>query len=106
MTMLIAGILLLILFILIAVSYSSSNSKAVWPPVLNNCPDYFKDVNGDGSSCINEFGLGCNINVTNPINFKDQYPSSCDKYTFCNSSCLTWDGITYGYGLNNPCASS
>ena len=104
MSMLIAGILLLILFILIAISYSHANSKAVWPPSLNNCPDYFTDLNGDGSNCINEFNLG--QDVANSINFKNKYPSSCDKYVFCNSHRLSWDGITYGYGKNAPCDSS
>ena len=103
-SMLVSGILLIVLFILIAISYSHASSKAVWPPLINNCPDYFKDVNGDGSNCINEFNLG--ENVPNSINFKDNYPTSCQKYTFCNSKLLTWDGITYGYGINPPCDSS
>lgn len=103
-SMLVAGILLLILFILIGISYSHVNSKAVWPPLINNCPDYFKDANGDGSNCINEFNLG--LDVAKSINFKDSYPNSCKKYTFCNSKLLTWDGITYGYGIKPPCDSS
>jgi hypothetical protein len=106
MSMLIAGILLLILFILIAISYSHANSKAVWPPILNNCPDYFKDVNGDGTKCYNEFGLGYDLSPSDFIDFKNKYPSSCDKYVFCNSHRLSWDGITYGYGKKAPCDSS
>ena len=103
-TMLVAGILLLILFILIAISFNHSNSQAVWPPLLNNCPDYFKDANGDGSNCINEFNLG--QDVANIIDFKNDYPDNCSKYTFCNTKLLSWDGITYGYGLTAPCDST
>jgi hypothetical protein len=106
-TMLVAGILLLILFVMIAISYNHANSKAVWPPIINNCPDYFKDINGDGSSCVNDFNLGINYNGVKEANytiFKNMSP--CDKYTYCNTNLLTWDGITYGYGLNNPCESS
>ena len=104
MSMLIAGILLLILFILIAISYSHANSKAVWPPILNNCPDYFKDVNGDGTKCYKEFRLGYDLSPSEFI--EDDYPSSCDKYSYCNQHQLTWDGITYGYGKINPCEPS
>jgi hypothetical protein len=102
--MLVAGILLIIIFILIAISYNNSNSKAEWPPLMNNCPDYFIDINGDGSSCYNSKSLG--KDVGNYIDFKDNYPTSCDKYTFCNTNLLTWDGITYGYGKKNPCDTS
>ena len=102
--MLIAGILLIILFVLIGISYNHANSKASWPPLISNCPDYFIDVNGDGTDCYNAKNLG--INVSNNINFKDDYPSSCDKYSYCNQHQLTWDGITYGYGKINPCEPS
>ena len=109
-TMLVAGILLLVLFVLITISYSHANSKAIWPPSINNCPDYFIDANGDGSSCINQFSLGIIpspfVPSQQPINFKGLYPSPCEKYTYCNENLLTWDGITYGYGLINPCDSS
>lgn len=100
---LIAVILLIILLILIAVTLSGSNSNAVWPPFTANCPDYFVDLNGDGSNCINTFNLG--TNVPNNVNFNN-FASACDKYNYCNTNLLTWDGITYGYGSNNPCDPS
>ena len=102
--MLIAGILLIILFILIGISYNHSNSQASWPPYVANCPDYFVDINGDGTLCYNAKQLGNPI--FNEINFTDDYPTMCDKYTYCNRNQLTWDGITYGYGKNNPCENS
>ena len=102
-SMLVAGILLFVLFVLIAISYNHSNSTAIWPPIINNCPDYFLDVNGDGSSCLNQFSLGT---AGTNIDFKNNNTSACQKFTYCNSNNLTWDGISYGYGLNNPCDSS
>ncbi len=102
--LLIAGILLIILFIIIIISFKNSSTQVIWPPITDNCPDYFTDINGDGSNCANTFDLGLNVGTN--INFKSNYPSACDKYTFCNSNLLTWDGITYGYGLNNPCETS
>jgi uncharacterized integral membrane protein len=102
--LLVAGILLVILFVVIIISFKNSNSQVIWPPITDNCPDYFTDINGDGSNCANTFDLGLNVGTN--INFKTNYPSACDKYTFCNTNLLTWDGITYGYGLNNPCQTS
>jgi hypothetical protein len=35
---------------------------AKWDPIVGNCPDYWADVNGDGSKCVNTHGLGtCNL---------------------------------------------
>jgi hypothetical protein len=99
--LIIAGFLLILIFLIIIISFKNSSSQVIWPPITDNCPDYFTDINGDGSNCANSFDLGLNVGTN--INFKTNYPSACDKYTFCNSNLLTWDGITYGYGLNNPC---
>jgi len=101
-TIKIAGFLLLVCIILLAcVLYFPSNSQ-VWPPVIPNCPDYFIDVSGNGTSCLNPKNLG---NVTNIPNFNvSPYigtNGNCQKYNWAISNNVTWDGITYG--VENPC---
>lgn len=100
----IACVLLVILFSIIAVSFNSSYSKAIWPPIIANCPDYWNDLNGDGTACVNVKGLGNNSSVTSKTQQVDftNY-SSCNKYNYCNTNEITWDGISYGYGLTAPC---
>ena len=102
-TLKIAGIVLLIFIILLAVIlYFPSNSQ-VWPPIIPNCPDYFQDVNGDGSLCINAYDLGSpkvgseNFSVAPYIGTN----GNCEKYNWATAHQLTWDGITYG--VQNPC---
>ena len=103
-TIIVAGILLLVCIILLALLLylpSTSNTQ-VWPPVIPNCPDYFIDVSGNGSSCLNPKNLG---NVSNIPNFNvSPYigtNGNCQKYNWATSNNLTWDGITYG--VQNPC---
>ena len=99
MTLIIAGILLLICIIVIVLIFLFPNTKQVWPPTIANCPDYFEDVNGDGSYCTNKLPYG---KCEGPLNFTNG--NSCDKYTTATNCEITWDGITYG--VKNPCTNN
>jgi hypothetical protein len=103
-TIKIAGIVLLICIILLAlVLYFPSNSQ-VWPPIIPNCPDYFIDSTGTGSKCLNPKNIG-KINNTQIPNFSTSpyigTNGNCEKYNWATRHNITWDGITYG--VQNPC---
>ena len=108
MTLMIAGILLIICIIIIILIFLFPNTKQVWPPMVGNCPDYFVDINGDGSNCVNSLSLGKCTGNTIPDFSKTPYIGSggnCEKYHWAVDTCgVTWDGITYG--VQNPCTTS
>lgn len=110
MTLIFAGVLLLICIVIILLIFLFPNTKQVWPPLVANCPDYFTDENGDGSKCENNLRLGIldKPNCKGPYNFNTSpYIGSggnCEKYNWANNCGLTWDGITYG--VKNPCTAS
>lgn len=107
MTLMIAGILLIICIIIIVLIFLFPNTKQVWPPMVGNCPDYFVDIKGDGSNCVNSLSLGTCTETETPDFSKNDFIGSggnCAKYTWANKCGLTWDGITYG--VQNPCTTS
>ena len=108
-TLIIAGVLLLICIVLLILIFLFPNTEQVWPPMISNCPDYFEDVNGDGSNCVNKIPIHTQCTNADIPNFaKDpEYIGSggnCAKYNWANKCGVTWDGITYG--VKNPCTSS
>ena len=102
-TLKIAGFVLLIIIILLAlILYFPSNSQ-VWQPMIPNCPDYFEDVNGDGSNCINTHNIGSPVVSSENFTVAPYIGTNgnCAKYNWATTNNLTWDGITYG--VQNPC---
>jgi hypothetical protein len=63
-----------------------------WSPLVSNCPDYWMDLKGDGTECLNAKNLG-NCPATTTLDMT-QFKTNCDKYKFATSNGLTWDGIT------------
>ena len=107
MTLIVAGILLLICIAIIILIFLFPNTKQVWPPMVANCPDYFVDKNGDGSICTTTFNLGngrCGQNIlfTDPKYIGSN--AKCEKYNTATNCGITWDGITYG--VKNPCTNN
>ena len=45
-------IILVIILIYLGMNINTPNTSKPWPPLTANCPDYWADVNGDGSNCI------------------------------------------------------
>lgn len=112
----IAIILLIGCLIFIGIALSKTKNSSQWPPIVGECPDYWIDISGNGSNCVNVRNLGtCKTggNGTSPggkhiaMNFTvAPYVGSvgtCSKYTWANTCNITWDGITSG--ITNPCAT-
>ena len=107
--------LILLVIILFIISYTIKNktNDIKWPPYVANCPDYWLDLSSNGSMCYNKHSLGtCGVPVSgndNTIDFtRSIYTSSqgdCNKKKWAERCGVSWDGITYGYGNNNPCSS-
>ena len=91
---------------------NKKSDDAKWPPYVANCPDYWLDLSSNGSKCLNTHLLGtCGVPTPknpNTVDFTaDIYTGSegdCNKKTWANKCGVTWDGITYGYGKNDPCS--
>lgn len=108
LTVAIIGLIVILIFIGVMLSRSSTSSDK-WPPVVGDCPDYWEDLGTDGSQCLNSKSLGkCNVpSAAGPdakdftvANFTGDNPS-CAKYKWAKTCEVTWDGITYG--VPNPC---
>lgn len=101
-------LVLVISLIVIGVKINKMENKK-WPPYVANCPDYWTDVSGDGSNCLNSHSLGkCNLpSDANPntMNFNVSPFTSdggaCKKKKWANGCGVAWDGINYG--VENPC---
>jgi len=118
-------ILYVILLVFISIVLNSASSSQKWPPVINECPDYWLAVDpsnninnmyGDNiksNVCVNVQNLGkCKSKTGDPYLIMDfSSPSyqgirgNCEKYNWANSCGLTWDGITYGVSTP-PCVLS
>jgi hypothetical protein len=118
----IAIILLIVLLVVINMSLSNATATITWPPVKTVCPDYWVDIGtgAPGSGCFNTKSMGtCNLpasgatpeapgatvlkNFTEPAYVGSG--GSCAKKQWANSCGVTWDGLTYGYGEKDPCAT-
>ena len=107
-------LLLVIILIIMAYTINSKTNNMKWPPYIANCPDYWLDLSSNGSMCYNQHSLGrCGIpsqTNENTVDFTlDMYTNSqgdCNKKKWAENCQVTWDGITYGYGNNNPCSTN
>jgi len=105
-------IVLVITLIILAFAIKNRTNDMKWPPYVANCPDYWLDLSSDGSQCYNKKSLGtCNIPSSSDPNYMNFTSSAftgsegqCNKKKWATNCGLTWDGITYGYGKNDPCS--
>lgn len=105
----IAIIVLILVLVFVGIALSKSKKTEKWPPIVGNCPDYWMDRSGNGSSCFNYQSLGtCNIPSSdddNVMNFNispyNTPEGACAKYTWAKNCGVSWDGVTYG--APNPC---
>jgi hypothetical protein len=89
-------VLLIVGTIVLSYSIKSSIKSQQWPPYIANCPDYWVDTTGDGTSCS---GGTANVNLGltgchGVVNFDRM--NVCDKMKVSNKCGIYWDGITYG----------
>jgi hypothetical protein len=115
----IAIVLLIGLLIMINISLSNASASIIWPPITTECPDYWEDLSGNGSQCFNTKNIGtCNGPEYNADDTPDTTTTKdftgstynglnglCEKQTWAKACGVAWDGITYGYGTNNPCTT-
>jgi hypothetical protein len=115
----IAIVLLIGLLIIINLSLTNASSSKIWPPIITNCPDYWEDNSGNGAQCVNIKNIGKCFNkepkfyangVLMPRKSMDFSTATytgpeglCAKQNWANTCGVAWDGITYGYGSQNPC---
>jgi hypothetical protein len=105
-----AIIILIIALVVIGIALSSATNNEDWPPMVPDCPDYWKiDGSGNMTTCTNIKDLGvCRaksgqkhqvMNFNSPAFTGDN--GTCNKYNWAKRCQVTWDGITYG--AENPC---
>lgn len=121
--LLIATVVLILILTVIGINLTKNKNKVVYPPIANQCPDYWK-VSSDGTSCTipmsgetnsgSIFSSGTNIPFTNDpantanyvpglnantINFNDpgwvvNKNSTCNKQIWANKYKIVWDGVS------------
>lgn len=99
----IAIIILIITLCFIGISLYRQKTKATYPPVIPNCPDYWEMK---GKLCINSMNLGNNnASCRGKKDFTTAQwsgqPGMCGKYKWANACGLTWDGISPNSELCN-----
>jgi len=117
----IAIVILIIILVVVGYGLYKSNDEESWPPLIGDCPDYWVDTSGSGANCVNVQYLGTNSGTRDPnTTLQSQLQNAqkmdftvapyvgsngiCAKYTWANSSGVTWDGIT---GTDkNPCITT
>ena len=97
-TLVIASVILMICLVFEGVILSNKVGSQVYPPSVGNCPDYWLDVCGNGTVCIDKYNP--NNSITFPVGV-----STCNQYiatTAGQYGYVPWDGINYG--VPNPCS--
>ena len=85
-------VLLVLSLVLIGIAlYRQKYSDITFPPVVAECPDYWKNVSTDNQiECENVKKLGtCDVMIKN---FTGQ--SLCEKQKWAKECEIVWDGIT------------
>jgi hypothetical protein len=114
-----AVIVLVLVLTFVGVVMSKQNSSQVYPPTLNDCPDYW-EVRADGSGCNvpvkgransgpAKFTSDTKALLTDTkiasgqyINFKDNaWASVCTKQCWATNNGIKWDGVTNYNGTCN-----
>ena len=94
----VAGVLLVVALIIMAVIMARSKSNFVYPPVQSECPDYWEmqSVNGV-NTCVNTKSLGkssCRSSMDFNVSPWRGSNALCKKQRWARGCDLTWDGVT------------
>lgn len=90
----ISCVLLIIALGVIGYVLSQGAAGTKWPPSVSNCPDYWEDQKGDGSSCWNVKRLGKCGNGPYNLTGWTKSKNACGAKRIMDQCKLTWDGIT------------
>lgn len=107
-TMIVAIVILIICLTFIGYTLYSSKYNKQYPPVISDCPDYWKDMSdGDASNCVNtQTGLG-DPSCATTMDFSGSVWTGdeglCRKSQWAKKCNLTWDGVTNNA---NACTST
>lgn len=107
--LIVAIIILIVSLVFIGMQIKKSNSKQVWPPLVPECPDFWrmgasgkcvrtKDAPGDTTGACNPAD-GAGINFT--IGDYAGAGGACKKKQWAIGCNAAWEGITYGTA--DPC---
>jgi len=113
----IAVVVLVLVLTFIGVVMSKQNNSQVYPPVMNDCPDYW-EVRPDGSGCnipnqgkvnsgpasftADTKALLTDKNDVKYINFKDNaWSQVCTKKCWAANNNIFWDGVS---NYNGTCS--
>lgn len=93
-TLMISMTILIIVLALYSVVLYSSKQNSNYPPIKNDCPDYWDVVERDSgeTTCRTKH----NINSGNLTIPQDYTPKNvlCNDYIWAKTNNITWDGIT------------
>lgn len=96
----VATILLIAMLVIIGILLYRANQNAQWPPMISECPDYWKVIDTD--KCENVQGLGSCPGVADFSDSKWQGQTGLqNKLSWARNCNVVWDGIT-----NNPSLKS
>jgi hypothetical protein len=92
----VAGISLIVLFIVLIISFFQMKKNQKYPPVIGGCPDYWELKEVDGKPvCVNKHNLGICGKKASFTDAEFVGPDAlCKKAQWAKSCNLTWDGIT------------
>ena len=89
----IALVLLVIMLIMVAYLMKNAQDKAVFPPYVDECPDYWEVVGEE--TCNNVQNLGKCAGVKNFTNFVYGGETGLEaKKKWANDCGITWSGVT------------
>lgn len=103
-------ILMVASFSMLIWAFINIKKDTPWPPNKQKCPDYWR-MNSDGTCDGTTANIGqCDVSKFQDVNFGSD---ACQMYNWTQgltgpsgiTGCtgVRWDGISYGYGINNPC---
>jgi len=114
----IAVVVLIIILTVIGLGFRNLKNKVVYPPIANQCPDYWT-VAADNKSCVipvtNPINTGTIISSSGSVSFTTSVPgydssnksidftnagwsannsATCNKQAWANQYKVVWDGIS------------
>ncbi|ADX05887.1 hypothetical protein 162322426 [Organic Lake phycodnavirus 1] len=94
------SMIVILLATLGAVAYILKNSKKtyVYPPHINDCPDFYQKNNS--GYCYDKYEIGpySSEEICKRVLFKAE-KTNCDKKKWATDCKVSWDGITNNDGL-------
>jgi hypothetical protein len=98
-TMIVASLILLLFLIVIGVLIYQHHKDAVWPPMISECPDYWKVVGPEVCENVKDLGSCKGVKDFSGPEWQGQSGLK-KKYEWARNCGVVWDGITNNTSLN------